>query len=181
MASAAARVAVEVFGLLFGTILGIVDLVLPPPGIPVDFLSQGHSLVRVGIGMNSSSKDVTPGGTVPSVQIFNEDKTRIGQAVGSMSHKVGEGAFVDVPVFHDANYTFQQPTYLEITGGPDAVCVAYIAQSWADGTQLGWLGDMGKFCGEKWYYSNLYVSTKNGSQYKVSGLGRPAEMEAGTS
>lgn len=167
--AAAASLALEVFGLILGTILGIVDLVLPPPGISIDFLKQGHSLVRIGVGLkNSSSEDVTLGGTVPSIQIFNENRARIGQAVGFMSHNVGEGAFVDVPVFHDKDYTFQQPTYLEVTGGPDAICVAYIAQTWADGTQLGWLGDMGKFCGEKWYYSNLYVGTKNSSQYKVS-------------
>lgn len=161
----AAAVALEVFGLFVGGLLGIVDLLLPPPEIPTSPLQQGHSLLRFGIGLNSSVPQ-SLGGTIPSVRVWNEEGVLIGSAVGAASRDIQPGTFKTVEVVHNDSYLFQQPTYLEIAGGSDAVCLAYIAQTWADGTQLGWLGDMGKYCGTQWYYSNLFVSTKNGT-YKV--------------
>ncbi|KAF2444021.1 hypothetical protein P171DRAFT_494147 [Karstenula rhodostoma CBS 690.94] len=151
----AAAVALEVFGLFVGGILGIVDLLLPPPEIPTSPLQQGHSLLRFGIGLNSSVPQ-SLGGTIPSVRVWNEEGILIGSAVGASSRDVQPGTFKTVEVVHNDSYLFQQPTYLEIAGGSDAVCLAYIAQTWADGTQLGWLGDMGKYCGTQWYYSNLF-------------------------
>jgi hypothetical protein len=164
----AAAVALEVFGLFADGILGLVDLLLPPPEIPTSPLQQGHSLLRFGIGLNSSVSQ-SLGGTIPSVKVWNEEGILMGSAVGSPSRDIKPGTFQTVEVFHNDSYLYQQPTYLEISGGSDAVCLAYIAQTWPDGTQLGWLGDMGKYCGTQWYYSNLFVSTKNGT-YKVRDL-----------
>ena len=51
----------------------------------------------------------------------------------------------------------QQATYLQLFAGTDAVCIAYIAQMWADGQMRGWLGDMGGACGMPSYYSHIVV------------------------
>lgn len=161
-------IALQVFGLFVGGLLGIIDLVLPAESpIFMSDLSQGHSLLRIGIGLNKTSTE-SLGGTIPSIKVWNEDKVQIGQALGSPATYVENGTFTTVTVHHDDGYTFQQPAYVEVSGGPDAVCIAYVAQTWPDGTQLGWLGDMGKFCGAEWYYSNVFISTKNGSMHKVS-------------
>ncbi|CAO2655682.1 Nn.00g044850.m01.CDS01 [Neocucurbitaria sp. VM-36] len=163
---AAVGIALEVFGLFASGILGIVDLLLPAESpVYISDLAQGHSLLRIGIGLNTSSPE-SLGGTVPLIQVYNEEQVPIGHADELSSNLVENGTFTTVTVRHDTGYTFQQPTYVEIAGGPDAVCIAYLAQTWADGTQLGWLGDMGKFCGAKWYYSNTYISTRNGSMHK---------------
>lgn len=164
-----ATIALQVIALIAGTIPGLVQIFLPPGDVKVDILAEGNSLLRIGIGLNSSSSE-SLGGTVPSVKIFNEEKVQIGKALGSSNNNVKEGAFIVVPVFHESNYTFQQPTYVELAGFSDAVCIADLAQTWADNTQLGWLGDIGKFCGAKWYHSNLYVNTKNETMYKVRSI-----------
>jgi len=166
-AGAAAGAAFQAIAFLSGLTLGILPLVLPPPEIPTSPLTQGHSLVRFGIGMNATSSE-TLGGTIPSVQVWNEEGVYIGKAASSPKSKIEAGTFKTVTVYHNDSYKFQQPTYVAIAGGSDAVCLAYIAQAWPDGTQLGWLGDMGRYCGAPWYFSNLYVNTKNGTTYKVS-------------
>ncbi|KAF2463777.1 uncharacterized protein BDR25DRAFT_347010 [Lindgomyces ingoldianus] len=158
-----AGIALEVFALLTGSALGIIGLLFPHGDASTSYLAQGHSLVRVGIGLNSSTSEGL-GGTVPSIRVYNEEVIPIGRASGSNLTNIGAGKYITIPVIQ--NMTYQQPTYLEVAGGPDAVCVAYLAQTWSDGTQVGWLGDIGKFCGAKWYYSNLYVGTSNGSMYK---------------
>lgn len=162
----AAAVALEVFGLFLGGALSLIDILLPPPEIPTSPLQQGHSLLRFGIGLNSTAS-TSLGGIIPSVKVWNEEGVFIGAAIGSSVSDIQPGTFKTVEVRHNDSYLFQQPTYVEVSGGSDAVCVAYMAQTWADGTQLGWLGDMGRYCGKEWYYSSLFVSTKNGT-YKVS-------------
>ncbi|OAL53860.1 hypothetical protein IQ07DRAFT_640884 [Pyrenochaeta sp. DS3sAY3a] len=163
---AALGIALNVFGLFAGGIIGIVDLLLPAETpLYISDLAKGHSLLRIGIGLNGESPQ-SFGGTIPSIKVFNEEKVQIGQANSDHLTYVENGTFTTVTVYHEHPYLFQQPTYVEVAGGDDAVCIAYLAQTWADGVQVGWLGDMGRFCGAKWYYSNLLVNTKNGTMYK---------------
>ena len=163
----AANAALSVFGIVAGGIIGLIDLLLPPPEIPVSPLDLGHSLLRFGIGLNSSSEE-SLGGTIPSVKVWNEEGVMIGSAIGSSLNTIQPGTFKTVVVYHNDSYTFQQPTFVEVAGGTDAVCIAYIVQTWSDKMQLGWLGDMGRYCGTQWYYSKVFVPTKNGT-HKVSG------------
>ncbi|KAH7384496.1 hypothetical protein BKA66DRAFT_608689 [Pyrenochaeta sp. MPI-SDFR-AT-0127] len=173
-----AAIVLQVIALIAGAVPGLVQIFLPPGDVKVDILAEGNSILRIGIGLNSSSTE-SLGGTVPAIKVFNEEKVQIGEAPGSSSNNVKEGAFTVVPIFHDANHTFQQPTYVELAGGTDAVCIAYLAQTWADNTQLGWLGDIGKLCGAKWYHSNLYVTTKNDKMYKpyCTWIGNPVDSQ----
>jgi len=57
----------------------------------------------------------------------------------------------------------QQPTYLQLNTGTNALCMAYITQQWPDGTQCGWSGDMRRQCNQDWAYSNIII---NHSGYK---------------
>ena len=59
---------------------------------------------------------------------------------------------------HQEDYgSGEEPTYLQVLGKDDAVCIAYIGQTWPDGQQRGWLGDVGRGCGKRWFYSNVEV------------------------
>ena len=48
-------------------------------------------------------------------------------------------------------------TYTQLLGHDHGVCVAYVSQIQADGTPRGWLGDMGRAFGKRWYYTNIEV------------------------
>ena len=165
-----AGIALNVVSLISGDILGVLGLLASSDIIPVDPLTQGHSRVRIGIGLstntNNSIEGKYMGGTIPSLEVFNENRVPIGMARSWNKSWVEAGQFIDITVTQ--NQTFQQPTYLQVAGGPSEVCIAYLGQTWADGTKLGWLGDIGRYCGAKWYHSNLYVETVNGTMYKAS-------------
>jgi len=59
------------------------------------------------------------------------------------------------------NTAGEQPTYVQLNVGNDALCIAYLSHTWADGTQRGWLGDMGQACGQSWYYSDVIVGSNS--------------------
>jgi hypothetical protein len=148
----------NVLGLISGLVLGIIPLSLPLPEIQ----SGPQSIVRVAIGLSDNSQ---LGGDIPGITVWNENGDRLG-SVNPSSNKVEVGSYVDITVSQSSN---QQPTYMRVEGGSDSICVAYLGHSWPDGTKRGWLGDMGKLCNKQWYYSTLYVTEANGSQYTVRG------------
>jgi hypothetical protein len=169
-----AEIALNVIGIVLGNVLGIISL-LSTPTLTPDPLTAGHSIVRIGIGLPTyppvpsfNSSYQTMGGTIPSFRVYNENKALIGHATSDDHQTVGEGQFRTVTVVHNTSGLSQQPSYLQVAGGSDDVCIAYLGQTWSDGTKLGWLGDIGKFCGARWYYSNLFVEMSNGTMYKVS-------------
>jgi hypothetical protein len=146
----------NVLGLVSSLILGIIPLSLPLPEVQ----KGPQSIVRVAIGL--SDKPML-GGDIPGITVWNEQGDMLG-SVNPSSNKVEAGSYVDIAVSQSSN---QQPTYMQVEGGSDSICVAYLGHSWPDGTKRGWLGDMGKFCNKQWYYSTLYVTEANGSQYTV--------------
>jgi hypothetical protein len=97
---AALGIALNVFGLFAGGIIGIVDLLLPAETpLYISDLAKGHSLLRIGIGLNKDSPQ-SFGGTVPSIKVFNEEKVQIGQANGDHLTYVENGTFTTVTVYH---------------------------------------------------------------------------------
>jgi hypothetical protein len=137
-------------------LIDILDLILPlavpKPG--------PQSTVRIAVGLHNTD-DL--GGNVPGVQLWNENGEPLGSA-GVSNDKFGSGTFTDIVVNQKSN---QQPTNLQIQGGSDSICIAYIGHTWPDGTKRGWLGDMGRYCDKQWYYSSVYVTQSNGSAYTV--------------
>jgi hypothetical protein len=169
-----AQVALSVIGIITGTILGIIPLALPDNNSPatLDPLAAGNSLVRLGIGLNANTAiNDTMGGRVPSIKVYNEHKDLIGSAPSPNSSHVGPGGWVTITVNQQGAGKSQQAAFLEVAGADgDPVCIAYIGQTWSDGTRLAWVGDIGSYCKKTWYYSDLYVSMTNGTLYKVSAL-----------
>jgi hypothetical protein len=166
-----AQVVLEILGLITGVGLDGAQFLIPgdtsQPGMQ-DPLAQGNSLVRLGFGFNPDRSVVndTMGGRVPSIRVYNDHATKIGNASSSTSSIAVAGQWVDIIV--EQEIKAQQPTFLEVDAmDGDMVCLAYIGQTWSDGTKLGWLGDIGRFCGKSWYYSTLHISMTNGTLYTV--------------
>jgi hypothetical protein len=147
----------DVFGFLFSGALGVLQI-LPLADSPnADF----QSTVRIAAGLADSPK---LGGDVPGITVWNELGTWLGH-VGLSGMQVQAGSFVDIVV--PQTQAGAQPTFLRVEGGSNSVCVAYIGHVWPDGQKLGWLGDMGKLCGQQYYYSSLFVTESNGTHYTV--------------
>jgi hypothetical protein len=163
---------------VLGNALGIIPL-LGNSNLTPDPLSAGNSLVRIGIGLpttlngpsssesSNSSHYRTMGGMIPSLRVYNENKEVIGTSASDNYNTISEGQFTTVTVYQNSSGSSQQAPFLQVAGGSDDICIAYLGQTWADGTKLGWLGDVGKFCGARWYYSNLFVVMQNGTMNKV--------------
>ncbi|KAF2665822.1 hypothetical protein BT63DRAFT_459400 [Microthyrium microscopicum] len=165
----AAGIILSVIGLVLDGILGIIQIL---PIISV--VPQGaQSIVRIAAGLHEEEK---LGGDIPGITVWNENGKRLGSV--KQSGQIEAGSFADIAV--PQTPPGQQPTYLRIEGGKKSICVAYIGHAWSDGTQLGWLGDMGSQCGKQFYYSDVIVHRSNGTQYKpqctwIGGTGSSAD------
>lgn len=155
MAAQAVGVAVEVIGLV-GSVLGIVQF--GQDMMPSGTLSAADSSsLRIGLGLDGVNLSQSEG-IVGNIKVYNENQIMVG--AGSGDGFMGDGGFQDINI--DQHYgPGKQPTYVQINGADDAVCIAYIMQTWPDGKQRGWLGDMGYVCGAHWGYSNVVVDDNN--------------------
>ncbi|KAH7348012.1 hypothetical protein BKA66DRAFT_477677 [Pyrenochaeta sp. MPI-SDFR-AT-0127] len=159
-----AQVVLELVSFATSVGLGIAQILIPSDsGAAIDQLALGNSRVRLGFGFNPNRKVIndTMGGRVPSIRVYNDHAKRIGMASSPIDSIAVAGQWIDITVVQDVK--FQQPTFLEVDAmDKDLVCLAYIGQTWSDGTKLGWLGDIGRFCGTAWHHSALYVSKADG-------------------
>ena len=115
------------------------------------------STVRVAVALSDKKAGFTDGeGASPMILAFNENGEHIGHSFWGQKGHIGSGSFKDITIHQDAG-PGQQATHLQILAQDDAICIAYISQTWADGAARGWLGDMGQACNQQWYYSNVIV------------------------
>ena len=164
------NLAIHVLTILQDATIGLITLTFNPP-LPVDH-KHVNSIVRIAVALNDIVAGPTQAdGQAPSLVAFNEDKRYIGASNWNAKDHVKSGSFVDVVVhqvttikgqteWYDemrTDWTAQKWAYLQVLGRDDAVCVAYIGQTWPNGEQRGWLGDMGRACGKRWFYSNVEV------------------------
>ena len=152
-----AAAAIDVIGVVSG-VLGIVSFfqgVFPDP--PPDTSKAGSSHLRIASGMDGGGMSEA-GGHITKINLYNEYREQVGGVDYRLPWEDGnieDGSFTDFTL--DSNG--QQPTYVQILGSDDAVCVAYITQTWPDGIKRGWSGDMGMICDQShWAYSNVIVS-----------------------
>ena len=110
---------------------------------PADNNPADSSSLRIGVGLNGPDLSGADG-AVKTINVYNEDETLIGTGRGDGD--IPSGSFQDITIDQSGS-PGQQPTYLQINAGKHALCIAYITQKWPDGTQRGWLGDMGQACG----------------------------------
>ena len=124
----------------------------PPPHVPG---STSH--IRIGVGLDGTFNGQTLSaseGAVKGIRVYNEDQILIGTGKGG--GVIPSGGYQDISI-DQSKGPGQQPTYLQLNAGTDALCMAYITQQWPDGTQRGWSGDMGRQCGRDWAYSNIII------------------------
>ena len=119
-------------------------------------------MVRIAVGKADGLS--ASEGTVLTMFAYNEQKGFIGQySSGSGSPTVEAGSFLGFPIDQgvtddSANKgSGQQPTYLQLIASDNAICIAYIALTWSDGTKRGWVGDVGMACCQNWFHSDVFV------------------------
>ena len=145
----------QVIGVVSG-VIGIFQFLqslFPPQTTP----PAATSLVRIGVGLDGTFDGQTLSdaeGAVKGIRVYNEDQQLIGTGKGD--GVIPTGGYQDINI-DQSQAPGQQPTYLQLNAGKDALCMAYITQQWPDGTKRGWSGDMGRECGRDWAYSNIII------------------------
>ena len=171
--------ALAVAGIIIGVPLSIIGI-LPTKETVVDPLSAGNSVVRIGIGLlpkehNASNPypNLGYGGELPKFRVYNANGEYIGRS--GDSGVLGPGQWATVEIRQNGTGRAQQAMSLELRGAADdPVCIAYMSHTWSDGMKVGWLGDMGRFCGRPWYHPKLMVPTTDEGMHNVSlHIGKP--------
>ncbi|KAH0550913.1 hypothetical protein GP486_007724 [Trichoglossum hirsutum] len=149
--------ALRIASLIEGALFGILSLV----PLSKDYTGD-DSQVRIGVALGGYET----GGDAPFIAAFNEETNFIGYYDGN--EKIKQGSFLDIGI--DQHCFFgckrgQQAAYLQLHANNDAICVAYIGQTWANGMKRGWLGDMGKMCGMPFYYSEINLQIAGGGTH----------------
>ena len=151
----------------FVAALSVMFTKLTPEDVPKirdQIRPQQYSAVRVavainGLGVNSPAPNGGPlqaDGTAPAILAYDEIGNYIGWSDWNHKPHIKSGDYVDI-VVHQKKGPGQQATYLQLFARKNAICIAYITQTWADGQMRGWMGDMGHACGRSWYYSHLFI------------------------
>ena len=147
-------------GFLFGVNLVGTNM---PDGRPGPYDSR----VRIAVGLNGdkgwSGSLRHAAGNAPLVNAFNENQNWCGSSDNKHPY-ITSGSFRDMTIRQSDVGPGEQATSLHIIPTSNELCIAYISQTWADGTHRGWIGDMGRGCGRDWYYSNIVV----GNDHKPS-------------
>ena len=127
--------------------------------LPADRRDEGpqNSMVRVQLALNGYQGLSQAEGDTPNIVAFDDNKEYIGASNWwDGDGKIGSGGYMDIWVFQRKGPS-RPATYIQVLGHNNGVCVAYVSQIQADGTPRGWLGDMGRACGRRWYYNNVEV------------------------
>ncbi|KAK0665236.1 hypothetical protein QBC41DRAFT_359048 [Cercophora samala] len=113
-------------------------------------------VVRIATGLASSGGLENPEGGVYKVHVFNQNQERIGWSNGKF---ISNGGFVDIKVDQGSNR--QQAAFATIEATADGICIPFMSATWVDEQKYGWVGDIGSYCGQKWYYSNYWIANTN--------------------
>ncbi|KAI9642417.1 hypothetical protein NHQ30_009222 [Ciborinia camelliae] len=141
----------QVIGILFGAIS-----LLPMLSTTQPDLTAQTSTIRIAAGTSINSKDSTSGNT-PGIRLFDVVGRAIGEKAGSKK-KIADGSFADIQIVAPKDVGARQAQYMSVvSGGNDALCIAYISVTWPDGGQQTWTGDIGKQCGGFWYESQTIM------------------------
>ena len=158
MANAAAKAVLTVLA-IFGSSVGFTGFLPDEFPKPEEGRVLGHnSMVRVAVGLKGETKLSGTDGSEPAILAFDDQREYVGASINwraGFGH-IESGGHKDLWINH-MEPDNAPPTYLQVIGLYDEICIAYISQRWPDDTLRGWLGDMGKGCGKRWYYSNIVV------------------------
>ena len=171
--------AVSIFNVIsvFSAVVGFVGFM--QSNLPAKKINPVDSSVRVAVALNGDKG--VPGalrhaaGQAPLINAFNENQHFCGSSFYGHHPYITSGSFRDIKV-EQADYgPGEQATTLQIIPTSNELCIAYLGQTWADGSHRGWTGDMGKACNRDWYYSNVIV----GDDHKPSESGTRAQNPKG--
>ena len=154
--------------------IGLISLTFKPH-LPFDLVGV-NSMVRIAVALNDKQNGPTQAdGRAPALVAFNEKEWYIGSSHWVANDHVRSGSYVDVVVHQESDGAGQDPTYLQVLGHDDAVCLAYIGQMWPNGQELGWLGYVGRGWVKRWDFSNVEVGEE---KYKPGQCHHNGRVEA---
>jgi hypothetical protein len=138
----------EVISVL-GTIFSVISFA--QSNLPIHPPQPTISALRIAVGLEGDAP-----GNVPAAFIYDEFGSFLGGTSPDKKQKIKKGGIYDLYIGQSISNA--QATYVSINAEhDDGICIAYIGQTWTDGTSLGWLGDNGKQCDWDWYLSNVEV------------------------
>jgi len=116
--------------------------------------------IKVAAGMTRSGEaSYNTAGNYPSFALFDGNGNRIGFKRGQANDILGDGHVSDPIKINSIDSTNNRPAeYISISsGGSDALCIAYVYVTMANGDHWAVYGDIGYQCQHAWYLSNLLV------------------------
>ncbi|KAF2088543.1 hypothetical protein K490DRAFT_64592 [Saccharata proteae CBS 121410] len=125
--------------------------------------SAEGATVQIAPGLQESSSQ-SMGGKVKAVHGFDIFDNYLG--VSKTDFKCPDGEPTSVTISQGNN---KAATYVDIINTDDAICYAYVAVTQPLGGQFALLGDIGRYCGQHYYDSNIDVgTTQDGNAYYPS-------------
>jgi hypothetical protein len=143
---------------IFGSIIAGASSVLTIVGFAQSNIpshSYPQTSVRVHVGLNGYQGLDGAEGEYPFVELWNANNQKIGDNWSQFSPNgfpspntpsIPTGTFRDVMI----NSKGQQATYLELHGGDNAICMAYVSVVWPDGQAFGFSGNSFESCNIPW-------------------------------
>ncbi|KAI1089875.1 hypothetical protein F5B19DRAFT_353518 [Rostrohypoxylon terebratum] len=114
------------------------------------------AVVRITTGLDTPGGLQNAGGSLPDVRLFNEAGDFLGLTADP--GKIQNGGFADITISQKGKNT-QQATYALFSANNDAICIAYATITLPNQDKYSWVGDWGRQCGAKWYYSHVYIGS----------------------
>ena len=144
-----AGIALNYIGFLASGAIGTIPLIKQHFDSPK---TSHTTTVRIGLGHNAA-QNVTSGGNLPGVSLWNEQGKAIGSSTGGKWRS--QSSFADVQISAHPNIGDDSAAYVSISAdNDDAVCVAYVTVSQANGDSSTFTGDVAAKCGATHYESS---------------------------
>lgn len=134
------------------SLLSFVDSNFPDP-------QESGSVTAFSVGLDTDGLS-DAGGDLPDIRLWDEAGQFLGATYDPGSINSG-AAGQQVKISHDSGFEFSQSTYALLTANNDAICIAYVSHTWADGNKWAWSGDWGSACdGGTFYHSNIIINSE---------------------
>ncbi|PVH76724.1 hypothetical protein DL98DRAFT_640301 [Cadophora sp. DSE1049] len=134
---------IDGIGLISGG-LGIIGFI--QDNLPGGELPEGATL-RVKVGLEKGDDDGELKGNLAAVYAWDTNNNYLGQGAGQ-DIAAGDAPTITV----DQSSPGTRAEYVGLSGGDDAICIAWVTVAQKDETLGGrWTGDVGHSCGQNWY------------------------------
>jgi hypothetical protein len=149
-----AGIALNYIGFLASGAIGTIPLIKQHFDSPK---TSHTTTVRIGLGHNATTNAIL-GGNLPGVSLWNEQGKAIGSSTGGKPPS--QSSFTDVQISAHPNIGDDSAAYVSINAeNDDAICVAYVTVSQANGDSSTFTGDVLAKCGATYYESSTTLGT----------------------